>query len=411
MLGFISLYILLRLVIYIRSSPICGANEEWNACGLCDENCYTTSVSLPFQTGVHSVSVGTTFEVKGYLPENIDGTQFAVEFRTGHGKEEDDKALYFNPRGIKVVSLNSYDDKEWGEEESCIYTFEVGRPFTVLFNVQADYFEIEVNGKNICKYKHRLDFSAISYIFIDGEIRIQSLFQENKEGQNIDLLKNTSFTTIDLEQQKEIYARWQSKFEKALPKEDKFCKPLGRCRCKSGFVRHEKKCIPCDRCKLLKLPELPTCPKTDSRFINHDAFKMHTRPDPTCNNLDNFTAVDHCGPPGCQCYSPVFVRDSFGRCIPRWDCDKDLECHNLKCQDNFTCELSKIWKCWERTCFPMITCGSSGIESHIFIFPECDMITCPNGFECALKNASFSFREYEDVATETPICLKTKKGV
>ena len=45
-------------------------------------------------------------------------------------------------RGIRVVSLNSYDDKEWGEEESCIYTFEVGRPFTVLFNVQADYFEV-----------------------------------------------------------------------------------------------------------------------------------------------------------------------------------------------------------------------------------------------------------------------------
>ncbi|XP_023869125.1 galectin-9 isoform X2 [Salvelinus sp. IW2-2015] len=123
---------------------------------------------------------GKTITVTGRV---LPGAQrFNVNLQCG-SRGNPDVALHFNPRYdsfLDVVVCNTKQDSKWGSEEREYFaTMTRGANFTLMFLVNRDSYSIIVNGALFMEYLHRLSFSRVDTISVDGGVEVQSIAFSN----------------------------------------------------------------------------------------------------------------------------------------------------------------------------------------------------------------------------------------
>uniref|UniRef100_A0A8C7L179 Galectin n=1 Tax=Oncorhynchus kisutch TaxID=8019 RepID=A0A8C7L179_ONCKI len=123
---------------------------------------------------------GKTITVTGRV---LPGAQrFHVNLQCG-SRGNPDIALHFNPRYdsfLDVVICNTMQHSKWGSEEREYFaTMTRGANFTLMFLVNKDSYSIIVNGAPFMEYLHRLSFSRVDTISVDGGVEVQSIAFSN----------------------------------------------------------------------------------------------------------------------------------------------------------------------------------------------------------------------------------------
>ncbi|XP_029483991.1 galectin-9-like isoform X2 [Oncorhynchus nerka] len=147
---------------------------------------------MPFQQPFFNPRVPFTGCIQGALHEGktitvtgrvLPGAQrFHVNLQCG-SRGNPDIALHFNPRYdsfLDVVICNTMQHSKWGSEEREYFaTMTRGANFTLMFLVNKDSYSIIVNGALFMEYLHRLSFSRVDTISVDGGVEVQSIAFSN----------------------------------------------------------------------------------------------------------------------------------------------------------------------------------------------------------------------------------------
>ncbi|XP_056334915.1 uncharacterized protein lgals4 isoform X2 [Danio aesculapii] len=116
---------------------------------------------------------GMALYMQGVVPDNAD--QFEINFKTGQSGS-DDIAFHFNPRMGQKVFMNSFRKGAWGTEESVSDNpFTKGQRFKMLTAITSAGYQVYVNDKELCTFKHRLPLERVSTLNISGNVAINSL--------------------------------------------------------------------------------------------------------------------------------------------------------------------------------------------------------------------------------------------
>lgn len=111
---------------------------------------------------------GCVIELSGNIKS---GTQrFSINLMTSCG----DVALHVNPRFDKEhVVYNTYSGGTWQEEEfSKVSTLEQGIDFKAQIHVTEMAYEIELNGKHVADFRHRMLFTEVDKLRLDGDVTL-----------------------------------------------------------------------------------------------------------------------------------------------------------------------------------------------------------------------------------------------
>ncbi|XP_076832431.1 galectin-9-like isoform X2 [Brachyhypopomus gauderio] len=136
---------------------------------------------IPFTGSIQGGLVdGKSIIVSGRVLPNAN--RFHVNLQCG-SRSDSIIALHFNPRydsGPGYIVTNTNQNYQWGPEER-IYKplFPTGHPFTLQVLVSRDSYKISVNGNHIMDYKHRIPFSNVDTIVVDGMVEINSIAFQN----------------------------------------------------------------------------------------------------------------------------------------------------------------------------------------------------------------------------------------
>uniref|UniRef100_A0A4W5KJ78 Galectin n=1 Tax=Hucho hucho TaxID=62062 RepID=A0A4W5KJ78_9TELE len=139
------------------------------------------SPRLPFTGCIQgALHEGKTITLTGRV---LPGAQrFHVNLQCG-SRGNPDVALHFNPRydGSKdIVICNTMQHSKWGSEEREYPAHMTrGANFTLMFLVNRDSYSVIVNGAHFMEYLHRLSFSRVDTISVDGGVEIQSIAFSN----------------------------------------------------------------------------------------------------------------------------------------------------------------------------------------------------------------------------------------
>ncbi|KAL6478730.1 hypothetical protein MHYP_G00121630 [Metynnis hypsauchen] len=107
---------------------------------------------------------------QGTVPEQAD--QFSIHFKTGPS-DGDDIAFHFKLHIGQKVTLNSFRNGSWESEESASdRPFSKGAPFNMFVVITAEGYEVNVNGMDLCKFKHRIPLEKVSVLNIFGNVFI-----------------------------------------------------------------------------------------------------------------------------------------------------------------------------------------------------------------------------------------------
>ncbi|XP_066540340.1 galectin-4-like [Hoplias malabaricus] len=142
----------------------------------------TSSVQLQMSDPVTNPAIPYVGKIPEGLKPNmavcIQGTvlaqanDFAVNFKTGPSNG-DDVAFHFNPRINRKTALNSFQKRGWQREETASVTpFTKGAAFSLLMAVTAEGYEVNVNGTELCTFKHRIPLENVSVLNIRGDVSI-----------------------------------------------------------------------------------------------------------------------------------------------------------------------------------------------------------------------------------------------
>ncbi|XP_022818773.1 galectin-4-like [Spodoptera litura] len=119
---------------------------------------------------------GRIIRVKGATPSCAKS--FAINLQCGPKLYPgDDIAFHFNPRFTqKCLVRNHYDSDTWGVEEiTKSLPIEAGDPFEVLIYCYYNFFKVDINGKFVCEFKHRISYRKITHIVLDGDITVEEM--------------------------------------------------------------------------------------------------------------------------------------------------------------------------------------------------------------------------------------------
>ncbi|XP_053478555.1 uncharacterized protein LOC128606449 [Ictalurus furcatus] len=101
-----------------------------------------------------------------------DDSQFAIGFQNGQNYNAD-VAFIFNPRYDQYLYLNTYRNSIWEKEELvCDRPFIRGESFTVLVVIKSEGYEVYVNGKSCCMFKHRIPLVQVTALGIWGAVSV-----------------------------------------------------------------------------------------------------------------------------------------------------------------------------------------------------------------------------------------------
>ncbi|KAI4878427.1 hypothetical protein NFI96_016455, partial [Prochilodus magdalenae] len=152
-------------------------------------SCVQLEVSHPVSNPTGIVSYQTAIPYTGTIPEVIkpnmavcfqgivpaQAKEFAINLKTGPS-DKDDVAFCLNPCIGKKVALNSFRNGKWEKEESVSdKPFTPGTPFALFVVFKPDGYEVNLNGTELCKFKHRIPMDKVSVLNIHGDVSITML--------------------------------------------------------------------------------------------------------------------------------------------------------------------------------------------------------------------------------------------
>ncbi|KTF87400.1 hypothetical protein cypCar_00034678 [Cyprinus carpio] len=93
-----------------------------------------------------------------------------------------DIALHFNPRyeSPGYVVHNTCQSRCWGSEERKYESpFPQGQPFTLQILVEQDKYKISTNGRHFMDFRHRIPYTQVDTISVDGMVELNSIAFQN----------------------------------------------------------------------------------------------------------------------------------------------------------------------------------------------------------------------------------------
>ncbi|CAG9838274.1 unnamed protein product [Diabrotica balteata] len=112
-----------------------------------------------------------------------DSDRFNINFQVGP-KPSDDTALHISVRHKQgYIARNSYINEEWGEESGDgELTIGQGESWEIIILVDQNEYKIAVNGQHFSEFKHRVPFSTVTDLQIDGDVSITLISWEGIMG-------------------------------------------------------------------------------------------------------------------------------------------------------------------------------------------------------------------------------------
>lgn len=118
--------------------------------------------------------------IRGHIGQVV--TKFIeINVQTGPALgPRDDVLLHLSIRLDKNVIVRTHlENQNWGPEErdgSC--PISRGQFLEMLILAQNDCFKVAINGQHFCEFNHRLPLSSAQFVYIDGELTIESITLE-----------------------------------------------------------------------------------------------------------------------------------------------------------------------------------------------------------------------------------------
>ncbi|OTF72693.1 galectin-like protein, partial [Euroglyphus maynei] len=109
---------------------------------------------------------------------------FRVDFFSGeceHYGTAGNIAFHFNPRfqhGSGMIVMNSCSRGQWDEEIRPFerpFPFQPGYPFRLSFMVESEQFNVQVDGQNLCQFRHRYNLYNVRRMHIGGRLDIDQI--------------------------------------------------------------------------------------------------------------------------------------------------------------------------------------------------------------------------------------------
>ncbi|KAM3958633.1 LOW QUALITY PROTEIN: galectin-7 [Aphomia sociella] len=137
----------------------------------------TAPIYNPVIPCVHTVPgglyPGRMIRVQGNTPPGAQ--RFAINLQCGPNTDpRDDIALHLNFRFVEMcVVRNHLTAMDWGVEETAGGATGQGEQFEVLLLCEPQSFKIALNGVHFSEFLHRIPFSRISHLTLDGDVTVQ----------------------------------------------------------------------------------------------------------------------------------------------------------------------------------------------------------------------------------------------
>ncbi|XP_050559713.1 32 kDa beta-galactoside-binding lectin [Spodoptera frugiperda] len=138
------------------------------------------AIIKPKTPGVYPIPFGLypgrIIRVTGSVPSCA--TRFHFNFQCGPKMfPGEDIAFHFNPRfSQKCVVRNHYECSKWGVEEiSDTLPITAGDSFEALIHIYYYLFKVEVNGKVVCEFKHRIPYRKVTHMGIEGDVTVDEI--------------------------------------------------------------------------------------------------------------------------------------------------------------------------------------------------------------------------------------------
>lgn len=117
--------------------------------------------------------------IQGYIAPTCTSFNISLLVSNNNVQEKSDVALciticFTEPSCIK---RNSFLQGNWGIEEKEGPTFPLkrGHTFECIILVQEDHFKMAFNQQHYAEYRHRIQKEAVTNLYIDGDINIQTI--------------------------------------------------------------------------------------------------------------------------------------------------------------------------------------------------------------------------------------------
>ncbi|KAM3852427.1 galectin-4-like isoform 2-T2 [Vipera latastei] len=128
----------------------------------------------PVPGGLHP---GMSVHVEGTVPKH--SKSFPVWFRVNLActyTELNNIPLHFIPTFVyNHIGLNTLHGSRWGWEEKHKMVLREREHFEVIFIVDKDQYQVLVNRKPFCTYRHRIPPQRVQDINVDGNLQLHSL--------------------------------------------------------------------------------------------------------------------------------------------------------------------------------------------------------------------------------------------
>ncbi|XP_035239859.1 uncharacterized protein LOC118208956 [Anguilla anguilla] len=142
-----------------------GAIQAWPGPGYIGAGSYTQ----PIPGGLKA---GMSLYLRGTIPSE-DINRFHINLEGGG-----DVAVHFNPRfsGWRGVVFNTRDNGQWQAEEKVKeMSFRKGESFELVFNVTSEGYQVNVDGRELHMYKHRVPLEQVTDLVIGGDVLVQTI--------------------------------------------------------------------------------------------------------------------------------------------------------------------------------------------------------------------------------------------
>jgi hypothetical protein len=128
---------------------------------------------------------GQSLIIRGVV---IGRQEFVVNLTAGPKVEFDDETEVLDNRllcikidlATKKLHLNACINNEWGREGTVKHKWQFGEEFDIRIRCHEEEFEIFVEHKLVARFAHYVPLSAISHIYINGDVELYSVSWEGK---------------------------------------------------------------------------------------------------------------------------------------------------------------------------------------------------------------------------------------
>lgn len=131
----------------------------------------------PFKDNMKRLRFGDLIVITGRTASK--GKRFDINLCNELDNGKTEYVMHLNPRfNENRVVRNSTINEKWGPEEHFggLGGLESESDFESVILIHTDCYKIAFNGKHYCDYRHRLPYTSVNKLLINGEVHISSIY-------------------------------------------------------------------------------------------------------------------------------------------------------------------------------------------------------------------------------------------